>query len=374
MESFGMKDGSQMKSTSTTFGLIRRGNASDMEKMKPHFFRVMLDFMLKDAKIYIPTEFAKKYRSRLGSHATLKVANGDTWEVELATDDDGLIWLVKGWEDFTKHHTLKQGDIVVFRLEQDSLFLVMVFDPTASEKRYNFKHVNEFERQFNDVKVEEGIDVGKEKGHREGQKNVGTGRIAEVDGKHKQVKNKKGGAEEKRKGKLASLVEAPNHPMGAKNRALYAAMDLQKQVQEDDSVMPEFADDEEEELYDFLNLELQSDLKDNLMRHYEVVYLIHEKHAEEVDAVNEKVQDFLREKKGKIWRMNDWGMRRLAYKIQKAKNAHYILMNFEIEARWINEFKTMLDQDERIIQHLSSEEGETPELIRDSTINVLNIL
>ncbi|CAI0467547.1 unnamed protein product [Linum tenue] len=126
----------------------------------------------------------------------------------------------------------------------------------------------------------------------------------------------------------------------------------QKQVQEDGSVMPEFGDDEEEELYDFLNLELQSDLKDDLMRHYEVVYLIHEKHAEEVDAVNEKVQDFLREKKGKIWRMNDWGMRRLAYKIQKAKNAHYILMNFEIEARWINEFKTMLDQDERVIRHL----------------------
>ncbi|CAL1397488.1 unnamed protein product [Linum trigynum] len=126
----------------------------------------------------------------------------------------------------------------------------------------------------------------------------------------------------------------------------------QKQVQEDGSVMPEFADGEEEELYDFLNLELQSDLKDDLMRHYEVVYLIHEKHAEEVDAVNEKVQDFLREKKAKIWRMNDWGMRRLAYKIQKAKNAHYILMNFEIEARWINEFKTMLDQDERVIRHL----------------------
>ncbi|CAL1412951.1 unnamed protein product [Linum trigynum] len=126
----------------------------------------------------------------------------------------------------------------------------------------------------------------------------------------------------------------------------------QKQVQEDGSVMPEFADDEEEELYEFLNLELQSDLKVDLMRHYEVVYLIHEKHAEEVDTVNAKVQDFLREKKGKIWRMNDWGMRRLAYKIQKAKNAHYILMNFELEARWIDEFKTMLDQDERVIRHL----------------------
>ena len=45
-------------------------------------------------------------------------------------------------------------------------------------------------------------------------------------------------------------------------------------------------------------------------------------------------------------------MRRLAYKIKKAKNAHYILMNFEMEAKWINDFKSMLDKDERIIRHL----------------------
>ncbi|CAI9765808.1 unnamed protein product [Fraxinus pennsylvanica] len=88
------------------------------------------------------------------------------------------------------------------------------------------------------------------------------------------------------------------------------------------------------------------------VRHYEVVYLIHENHKEEVEQVNTKVQEFLEEKKGKIWRFSDWGMRRLAYKIQKAKNAHYILMNFELEAKWINDFKSMLDKDERVIRHL----------------------
>lgn len=62
--------------------------------------------------------------------------------------------------------------------------------------------------------------------------------------------------------------------------------------------------------------------------------------------------DFLMEKRGRVWRLNDWGLRRLAYKIKKAKNAHYMLMNFELEARWINDFKTMLDQDERVIRHL----------------------
>ncbi|CBI22849.3 hypothetical protein VitviT2T_006155 [Vitis vinifera] len=126
----------------------------------------------------------------------------------------------------------------------------------------------------------------------------------------------------------------------------------EKKAQEDGSFLPEFADAEEEELYEFLNLQLESDLNVERMRHYEVVYLIHEKHDEEVENVNSKVQDFIREKKGKLWRLNDWGLRRLAYKIQKAKNAHYILMNFELEAQWINDFKTMLDQDERVIRHL----------------------
>ncbi|XVF38917.1 hypothetical protein REPUB_Repub20aG0143700 [Reevesia pubescens] len=126
----------------------------------------------------------------------------------------------------------------------------------------------------------------------------------------------------------------------------------EKKVQEDGRLLPEFADDEEQELYESLNLQLQSALNVERMRHYEVVYLIHEKHEEEVESVNEKVQDFLREKRGRLWRLNDWGLRRLAYKIQKAKNAHYILMNFELEARWINDFKTVLDKDERVIRHL----------------------
>lgn len=125
-----------------------------------------------------------------------------------------------------------------------------------------------------------------------------------------------------------------------------------KKVEKDGEFLPEFADADEEKIYEVLKLQLENDLQVERLRHYEVVYLIHEKYEEEVEKVNEKVKDFLREKRGKIWRLNDWGMRRLAYKIQKAKNAHYILMNFEMEAKWINDFKTMLDKDERVIRHL----------------------
>ncbi|EXB94363.1 30S ribosomal protein S6 [Morus notabilis] len=146
-----------------------------------------------------------------------------------------------------------------------------------------------------------------------------------------------------------SFVPKPDEATGPFPEAVLLK---QKKVEKDGEFLPEFADADEENIYQVLKLQLENDLLVESLRHYEVVYLIHEKHADEVEKVNQKVQDFLREKRGKIWRLNDWGMRRLAYKIQKAKNAHYFLMNFEIEAKWINDFKSMLDKEERVIRHL----------------------
>ncbi|KAG8372841.1 hypothetical protein BUALT_Bualt12G0108900 [Buddleja alternifolia] len=153
----------------------------------------------------------------------------------------------------------------------------------------------------------------------------------------------------KKKDDSHSFVSRPDEATGPFPEAVLLK---EKKVEEGGRLMPEFADVEERELFEALNLQLESDIDVDQMRHYEVVYLIHEDHKEEVENVNIKVQEFLKEKKGKIWRFSDWGMRRLAYKIQKAKNAHYILMNFELEPKWINDFKTMLDRDERVIRHL----------------------
>ncbi|PQQ11861.1 uncharacterized protein Pyn_02176 [Prunus yedoensis var. nudiflora] len=154
---------------------------------------------------------------------------------------------------------------------------------------------------------------------------------------------------EKKKNDNHSFVSKPDEATGPFPEAVLLK---EKKVQEDGKLLPEFADAEEEKVYEFLKLQLQSDLNEERMRHYEVVYLINEKHVEEVGIVKEKIEGFLREKKARIWRVSDWGMRRLAYQIRKAKNAYYILMNFEIEAKWINDFKTMLDKDERVIRHL----------------------
>ncbi|XP_010270838.1 PREDICTED: uncharacterized protein LOC104607049 [Nelumbo nucifera] len=158
-------------------------------------------------------------------------------------------------------------------------------------------------------------------------------------------------SEAKKKNKVDShsFIPKPDEATGIFPEAVLLK---EKKVQEDGRVLPEFADAEEEELFEFLNLQMESQLNVERMRHYEVVYLIHEDHVEEVDSVTSKVEEFIREKKGKIWRLNDWGLRRLAYKIKKASYAKYILMNFELEAKWINDFKSILDKDERVIRHL----------------------
>ncbi|XP_042007927.1 uncharacterized protein LOC121756443 [Salvia splendens] len=162
----------------------------------------------------------------------------------------------------------------------------------------------------------------------------------------------------KRKDDSHSFASKPDEATGPYPEAVLLK---QRSVEEDGRLMPEFADVEERELFEALNLLLESDTNVDQMRHYEVVYLIHEDYKDEVENVNTKVRDFLEEKKGKVWRFSDWGLRRLAYKIKKAKNAHYILMNFEVEAQWINEFKRMLDRDERVIRHLvmKRDEAET---------------
>ena len=71
--------------------------------------------------------------------------------------------------------------------------------------------------------------------------------------------------------------------------------------------------------------------------------------------------DKVADMRGKVWRVSDWGLRPLAYKIQKCSKAHYVLMNVEVAGDKIGELEKRLLKDERIIRHLVSkrEEAET---------------
>eukprot|EP00897_Mesotaenium_endlicherianum_P003226 jgi/Mesen1/2931/ME000175S02086 len=82
------------------------------------------------------------------------------------------------------------------------------------------------------------------------------------------------------------------------------------------------------------------------------MFLVHEKHSEDVPAVIQKFTDFVEEARGKVWRLSNWGLRPLAYRIQKASSAVYVLMNVELPADRVDEFKLVVQRDERVIREL----------------------
>jgi small subunit ribosomal protein S6 len=66
-----------------------------------------------------------------------------------------------------------------------------------------------------------------------------------------------------------------------------------------------------------------------IMRHYEIVFLVHPDQSEQVPAMIDRYKATVESNGGKVHRLEDWGRRQLAYSINKIHKAHYVLMNVE---------------------------------------------
>lgn len=88
-----------------------------------------------------------------------------------------------------------------------------------------------------------------------------------------------------------------------------------------------------------------------LMRHYEVVFLVHPDQSEQVPAMVERYRAIV-EKEGTIHRFEDWGRRQLAYPINKIHKAHYVLMNVECSPEAIDELTNAFRFNDAVIRNL----------------------
>jgi small subunit ribosomal protein S6 len=88
------------------------------------------------------------------------------------------------------------------------------------------------------------------------------------------------------------------------------------------------------------------------MRHYEIVFLIHPDQSDQVAAMIERYQAIIKEQKGQIHRLEDWGRRQLAYPINKIHKAHYVLMNIECNTKALEELVENFRFNDAVIRHL----------------------
>ncbi len=91
-----------------------------------------------------------------------------------------------------------------------------------------------------------------------------------------------------------------------------------------------------------------------MVRQYETVFIMTPVLSEEQmkEAVS-KFQDYLKKKGADIVYEDNWGLRKMAYPIQKKSTGFYHLVEFKADTQLLKDFELELKRDERVIRFLT---------------------
>ena len=88
------------------------------------------------------------------------------------------------------------------------------------------------------------------------------------------------------------------------------------------------------------------------MRHYEIVFLVHPDQGDQVTSMIDRYRTIIKSHNGAIHRLENWGRRQLAFPVQKAHKAHYILMNIECDQQTIKELESAFRFSDAVLRNL----------------------
>lgn len=89
------------------------------------------------------------------------------------------------------------------------------------------------------------------------------------------------------------------------------------------------------------------------MKHYEIMLLVHPDQSEQVPGMVERYRAIIKSGQGGVHRLEDLGMRKLAYPIQRAYKAHYVLMNVECGAETVAELNSAFRFSDAVIRSMT---------------------
>jgi small subunit ribosomal protein S6 len=89
------------------------------------------------------------------------------------------------------------------------------------------------------------------------------------------------------------------------------------------------------------------------VRSYELIFIVHpELDEDDLTAVLERVTGLIERNSGKVSRVEPWGLRRLAYPIEKQWEGQYVLMGLELEPQGMAGLERDLGLVEPLMRHL----------------------
>jgi small subunit ribosomal protein S6 len=91
-----------------------------------------------------------------------------------------------------------------------------------------------------------------------------------------------------------------------------------------------------------------------MLKQYETVFIMTPVLSDEqMKETVDKYQKFLISRNAEIVYEDNWGLRKLAYPIQKKSTGFYHLIEFKAEPELIRDFEVMFKRDERILRFLT---------------------
>ena len=89
------------------------------------------------------------------------------------------------------------------------------------------------------------------------------------------------------------------------------------------------------------------------MRNYEGVFIFSSDLSGEASkGALAQVQDLISKSGGRVDGLQDWGKRRLAYKIGKKHEGHYVLLNFQMDSNQTKKLEQSLRLNENVVRFL----------------------
>ena len=89
------------------------------------------------------------------------------------------------------------------------------------------------------------------------------------------------------------------------------------------------------------------------MVHYEGVFIIDADASADVSkGVVAQLQDFVAKTGGRVDGLQEWGKKRLAYKINKKNDGNYVLLNYQMDSAHAGKFEQMIRLNDNVIRFL----------------------
>lgn len=98
------------------------------------------------------------------------------------------------------------------------------------------------------------------------------------------------------------------------------------------------------------------------MRKYETIYILQpDLNEDEIKTIADKVQDVIASYKGDFLRLEDWGVRKMAYAIRKFARGRYLYLRYDGGRELIAELERRLRLDEKVLRYQTVNITDQPE-------------